>query len=210
MLFIFVGLSGAFFVENYRDSREDRRRAEFLAGALYQDLVETSRFQQFLSRRIDEGLRAFEERRARGERPVPFVIEIRGARTPNRMWEMAADLGLGEMEDVDLTFELAFFYNERNGVAENQARYAVFTDEVFWPVALSDTSAFYDPTNGELRGEFQAHMQQLRDARDDLARLSEWTVSLRERLVAAYPGIDTTSPAEIADNRYESSLRSRR
>ncbi len=210
VLLIFVGVSGAFLVESYRDSQEAMERAELIAGALYQDLGEAHQVMEFFVSRIDEGLAAFDARLQSGEHPVPYVFEIRGSRTPPPgVWAMAAEVGLREIEDPGLMFELSFFYNENSGVSDNYSSYADFTDRVFWPLALSDTSAFYDQQTGQLRGDFAAHVQQLRDYRDDVVRLGNWAASLQVQLRTAVPDIAMTPPASIEENRYESSVRQR-
>lgn len=207
MLFIFVGVTAAFFVENYRDRREAGARAVLLAGAIDQDIGDSHRVQAELVRAIDDGLAAFETQVAAGRRPVPYVLEISGAlRPPSGVWESAAEIGLRDFADPDLLFELSYYYSEAQGVADNFVRYSEFTEREFWPVALSDTSRFYGE-DGQLRGEFAAHIQQLRDYRSDIARQLEWGADLRTRLRVEFPGVQSV-PTE-SGSIYESVVRRR-
>lgn len=207
MLFIFVGVTAAFFVENYRDRREAGARALLLAGAIDQDIGDSQRVKTALVRAMDDGLAAFEAQLAAGRRSVPYVLEISGSlRPPSGVWESAAEIGLRDFADPDLLFELSYYYSEAQGVADNFVRYSEFTERSFWPVALSDTSSFYDE-EGRLQGEFAAHLQQLRDYRADIARQLEWGGELRERLRVEFPGIQAL-PTE-SGSMYESVVRRR-
>jgi len=189
MLFIFLGVSAAFLVDDYRDRREASQRAVLLAGAIHQDIGDSLRVQAELVSEIEKGLAAFEAGLAAGRRPVPYVLEISGAlRPPSGVWESAGEIGLRDFADPDLLFELSYYYSETQGVADNFIRYTEFTEYEFWPVALSDSAGFYDE-DGELRGEFMAHIQQLRDYRSDIVRQLEWGAELRERLRADFPDL---------------------
>lgn len=207
MLFIFVGVSAAFLVEDYRDRREAAERAVLLAGAIHQDIGDSQRVQAELVRAIDDGLSTFEAKLAAGQRPVPYVLEISGAlRPPSGVWESAGEIGLRDFADPALLFELSYYYSETQGVADNFVRYSEFTEREFWPVALSDTSRFYGE-NGQLRGEFAAHIQQLRDYRSDIARQIEWGADLRERLRVEFPGLQLA--VTESSSMYESVVRPR-
>ena len=210
MLFIFTGVMAAFLVEDYRDSREATQRSELIAAALYQDIADNHQVMNTFVGRIDQGLADYAAQVDNGLKPVPFVFEIRGSLTPPPgVWEMAGEVGIRELADPGLLFELSFFYSETQGVSENFVRYTEFTEQVFWPVALSDTTLFYEPETGLLRGDFAAHLQQLRDYRADLVRLVAWAGSLQEQLQATVPGIVTTAPSSVAENRYNESFRVR-
>lgn len=207
MFFIFVGVTAAFFVENYRDRREARGRAVLLAGAIDQDIGDSRRVRTELVRAIDEGLATFEARLAVGQRPVPYVLEISGSlRPPSGVWEAAAEIGLRDFADPDLLFALSYYYGETQGVADNFVRYSEFAEREFWPVALSDTSRFYCE-DGRLRGEFAAHIQQLRDHRSDITHLMAQGDNLRERLRVEFPGVK--APRGESASIYESVVRRR-
>jgi hypothetical protein len=189
MLFIFLGVTAAFLVDDYRDRREASERAVLLAGAIHQDIGDSLRVQTELVSAIEEGLVAFEGQLAAGQRPVPYVLEISGAlRPPSGVWQSAGEIGLRDFADPGLLFELSYYYSESQGVADNFVRYNEFSEREFWPVALSDPSRFYDD-NGALRGEFLAHIQQLRDYRSDIAHQIEWGADLQERLEVEFPGL---------------------
>jgi len=207
MLFIFVGVTAAFVVDDYRDRREAAARAVLLAGAIYQDIGDTRRVLAELVTAMDAGLGAFEAELAMGRQPVPYVLEITGAlRPPSGVWESAGTVGLRDFADPSLLFELSYYYSESQGVAENFVRYTALTEREFWPVALSDSSRFYGE-DGELRGEFKAHLQQLRDYRSDIARQLQWGAELQERLMTEFPGLEPASTA--GSSPYGSVLRHR-
>lgn len=206
MVFIFVAVTAAFLLDDYRDRREGAARAVLLAGAIHQDIADSRRVQMQLVAAIDSGLAAFEAHVADGHRPVPYVLEINGSlRPPAGVWESAGAIGLRDFADPALLFQLSFYYSELQGVADNFVRYAEFTERGFWPFALSDTLQFYQQ-DGRLRGQFAAHLQQLRDYRSDLAHQIDWGVSLQERLQAEFPRMQTTP---VTGSVYGSVLRAR-
>lgn len=179
MVFIFVAVTAAFLLDDYRARREGAARAVLLAGAIHQDIADVRRVQMQMVAAIDSGLGAVEAHLADGQRPVPYVLEITGSlRPPAGVWESAGAVGLRDFADPALLFELSFYYGELQGVGDNFARYAEFTEKEFWPLALSDTLQFYEQ-NGRLRGRFAAHRQQLLDYRSDLTHQIDWGVSLR-------------------------------
>lgn len=187
MLFIFLGVTAAFLVDDFRDRREASQRAVLLAGAIHQDIGDSLRVLAEIASAIEKGLSDFEAGLAAGQHPVPYVLEIRGAlRPPSGVWESAGEIGLRDFADPDLLFELSYYYSESQGVADNFVRYAEFTEREFWPVALSGSSGFYGE-DGELLGKFKAHIQQLRDYRSDIVRQLEWGAELQERLRADFP-----------------------
>jgi len=196
MLFIFVGVTAAFLVDDHRDRREAAARAVLLAGAIHQDIGDSRRVQAELVAAMDAGLGAFEAQIAMGRQPVPYVLEITGAlRPPSGVWESAGTIGLRDFADPSLLFELSYYYSESQGVADNFVRYSEFTEREFWSVALSDSSRFYGE-DGQLRGEFKAHLQQLRDYRSDIASQMEWGAELQERLRTEFPGLESPSMAD--------------
>jgi len=206
MVFIFVGVSAAFLLENYRDRREGAARATLLAGAIHEDIADSRRVLTQMVAAIDSGVANFEARLADGQRPVPYVLEITGSlRPPTGVWESAGAIGLRDFADPSLLFELSYYYSEHQGVGENFVRYAEFTEREFWPLALSDTLQFYQE-DGRLRGQFVAHLQQLRDYRSDLLHLIEMGVSLQERLRVEFPRLQS---AEARESPYGSVLRVR-
>jgi len=207
MLFIFVGVTAAFLVDDYRGRREGAARAVLLAGAIHQDIGDSRRVWAELVTAMDAGLDAFEAQIAAGRQPVPFVLEITGAlRPPSGVWESAGAIGLRDFADPSLLFELSQYYNESQGVADNFVRYSEFTEREFWPIALSDSSRFYGE-DGQLLGEFKAHLQQLRDYRSDIAGQLEWGVELQERLRTEFPGLESASMA--GSSIYGSTVRHR-
>ena len=207
MLFIFVGVTAAFLVDDYRDRREASARAVLLAGAIHRDIGDMRRAQTELVTAIDSGLTAFEDQMAAGQRPVPYVLQVSGSlKPPAGVWQSAPEIGLRDFADPALLFELSYYYSETQGVADNFVRYSEFTDREFWPVALSDSSGFYQE-DGQLRGEFKAHVQQLRDYRSDLAGQVDWGARLQDRLRAEFPGLESANRAH--PSVYGSTLRQR-
>ncbi len=146
---VFVGVSAAFVVDNYRDGREALQRADQLASALYRDLTHFSAASVEYVKGIQGGLDAFRQAVAAGKRPAPFVLRVSGAEgAPTEVWEAAMQSGAGDVLDPELVIELATLYHEIGGETSKYIRYAEFTERQVWPLMISDTTAFYDRGSG--------------------------------------------------------------
>lgn len=183
LLIVFVGVYGAFWVDNYRDQREQEQSAALLAEALRRDLRDnievTGRFVEM----IDAGLGQWEEQRARGETPPPFVFRIYGAEVPPvATWEAALQAEAAKLFEPSLLFDLGFFYNEITGVAHRYIRYAEFTEAEVLPRLKPGGAGFYSEDGQQLLPRFAAHMDRLREYRDFMANTLDWTACLAKRL----------------------------
>jgi hypothetical protein len=185
---IFIGVSAAFIVDNYREGLEAKHRAEVLATALIGDLDKFAVAGGAYSSGIHQGLADFDAARAAAGRPVPYTLRVPGAEGPPvDVWEAAMQSGAGEVIDQDLVLELASLYHEIGGQASKYMRYAEFTERNVWPIEAGDTAAFYDPRTGSLRPEFRAHMRQAAEIADDIGRSSERAAVLARRIASRYP-----------------------
>lgn len=185
---VFVGVSAAFVVENFREDRRERRHAVQLAAALYGDLTAFAEASSAYIDGVRAGLAAFEQARAEGGIPVPFTLRVHGAEGPPiDVWEAAMQSGAGEVLDPRLVLELAAFYHELSGASSKYVRYAGFTEREVWPLTFGDTAAFYDRGTGALKPVFRAHLELLDEIVADLVAVQARAGVLAERVAALYP-----------------------
>jgi hypothetical protein len=193
---IFIGVTAAFFVENYREQAQMENRADQLAAGLHAD-VTGFRFRVGLY--IDEirgGIAEFRAAQTAGGRPVPFVLRVPGAEgAPVQVWEAAMQSGAGEVLDPDVVLELANLYHEIDGETPKYERYAVFTEQEIWPLIAGDTAAFYDP-RGRLLPRFEAHLRQLDEIVMDLDRLLDLADAAARLLEERYPDVAKATPVK--------------
>lgn len=183
LFIVFIGVSAAFAVENYRDARNEDERRQAVYRALDRELMQMAETHgPVLQRQMTQQLEAWDRAIAKGERPLPPDFRIRDAeRPPTGVWEAAAATGTIDLIEPELMFELARFYMRAESAGDLYQRYASSAQADVWPHLAEGPSAFWEP-NGELRHEIAAHVQRLRDFRDRQGKLSVQAKSLREKL----------------------------
>jgi hypothetical protein len=183
LFIVFVGVSAAFAVENYRDARNEDSRREAIYRALDRELMQMAEtIGPVLQRQMTEQLEAWDRAIARGEKPLPPNFRIPDAeRPPTGVWKAATATGTIELIEPELMFELARFYMRADSAGDLYQRYATSAQVDVWPHLAEGPSAFWKP-DGELRYEIAAHVQRLRDFQDRQGKLSGQAKSLREKL----------------------------
>lgn len=179
---VFIGVTAAFAMENWRsDATEQRYRSQMVA-ALSQSIEGLAAHNQDIQHMIERDVGAFDAALARGERPAPPVYRERGAERPPRAFDGIVATGVARALSPDLYFKLVEYFNRVDSWGDRYARYAVFTEERVLPnMNDDDTSAFYTP-NGELRSEYREYVNRLRDLGELSKLLAENAVSMRAEL----------------------------
>jgi len=158
VLGVFLGIQ----VSNWNEARIEQQRSAVMLDAFRSELGDYVGVTNSFIAEVTKGLDAFDAARARGERPVPYFLRVRGSdRPPKPVWQVAEQSGLGDMLRPDLTFELGFFYSEVDGISDKFARYSEFVDSQVL-AHLGQPGDFYD-ANGNLKPEYQQNMQRLRE-----------------------------------------------
>lgn len=184
LLVIFVGVSAAFVVENYRDSRN--QSAEFhqaMAGVIAELTRTETRAPEFadtITARITE----WENADRTGKRAIPGYYRIPGAtHPPSAAWSTAVTSGLVRLIEPKLRTELGYFYSEFVGIHDNYDRYNQFTEREVLPRVALGPDGFYGP-DGHLLPQFRVHMDLQNEFASDLRKLSMQARDLRLRLEA--------------------------
>ena len=183
LFIVFIGVSAAFAVENYRDARQQDMRREAVYRALDRELKQMAETHgPFIQRQMSQDLAAWDQALARGEKPLPPAFRIPDAeRPPTGAWSAAVATGSIELVEPELFFELARFYTRANSVGDLYQRYSTAAQADVWPRLKKGPAAFWGP-DGDLRYEIEAHVQRLRDFRDGQGKLSREAKILREKL----------------------------
>lgn len=186
LFIVFVGVSAAFAVENYRDARQQDMRREAVYRALDRELKQMAETHgPLLQRRMTQDLAAWDQALARGKKPLPPAFRIPDAeRPPTGAWSAAVATGSIELVEPELFFELARFYTRANSVGDLYQRYSTAAQADVWPQLRKGPAAFWE-ADGDLRYEIEAHVQRLRDFRDRQGKLSQEAKILREKLERA-------------------------
>lgn len=180
LVIIFVGVTAAFALEDYRESREERQYRERMVGGLRASLNDIVTHQSEIEREIDAKLAAFDLALRRGEQPVlPVYREPGGERPPVRVWDGLVATGAARSLDPQMFFRLARFYGRADSSGDRYQRFNTFAENRVLP-HLSQPAVFYDA--GKLRPEYAAYVERLRDFREDGHELIVQARQLRDAL----------------------------
>ena len=177
---IFVGLQ----VDDWNQARSREARSDRVIEAIRKDVEDRLIVQVRFRVEIEAGLDAWQEARAGGLTPPPFVFRIDGAESaPDGIWQTLTQEGLVDLMEPSLVFDLGFYYSEARGMGLRYVRYAEFTEaEVLpWLGRADETAHFYD-SDGVMKPRFRAHMERLRELGDMWATLLSWEECLLGRL----------------------------
>jgi hypothetical protein len=183
LFIVFVGVSAAFWVENYRDARAEHQRRQAVYSALDRELTQMAethgpRFQSEMTRE----LKAWDDAVARGERPIPPTFHLPGAeRPPTGVWDAAVATGSIELIDPELFYELARFYNRADSAGMLYQRYSEGAQTYIWPHLADGQKAFWG-SDGRPREEVLVSIQRLRDFQQRQGELGREAWQLRAKL----------------------------
>ena len=182
LVVIFVGVSAAFVVENYRDNRN--QASEFhqaLSGVTAELNRHEARAREFADG-ISAKIREWEDAARDGKRAIPGYYRIPGAtHPPIAAWNTMVSSGLVRLIEPKLRTELGYFYSEFSGVHDNYDRYNQFTEREVLPRLAAGPDAFYGP-DGRILAIFRVHMDLQQEFAIDLRDLSRKAHDLRTRL----------------------------
>jgi hypothetical protein len=183
LLAIFAGVSSAFFVENYREELEDQERREEITAVLMRELHTYVDRAPFVTREMSRRLDDWEAERLGGSRQPPAYYREPAAETPpTAVWAATVSSGGVNLLESDLFYDLAFFYHRLASVSQRYIRYNTFTEREVLSRLKVGPEAFYGTSTGELGAEFQSHMDQLGEIRDELSALTAIGNDLISRL----------------------------
>jgi hypothetical protein len=168
---IFLGVSAAFVVENYRETLGQREELHQAVAGIIAELehyeTRSVQYADAFNAAIERWAAADRE----GRRVVPGYFRIPGApHPPSAAWNTAVTSGIARMLDPKLRVELGYFYNEFVGIHDNYDRYNQFTEREVLPRLADGPDAFYG-ADGKLLPIFRVHMNLQNDFAADLRRL---------------------------------------
>jgi len=172
LFIVFVGVSAAFAVDDYRSAREQDQRRQAIYQALDHELAQMAQTRgPALQREMTQELASWDAAIARGERPMPPTFRIPGAeRPPTGVWDAAVATDSIELVNPELFYELARFYNRAQSAGDLYQRYASGAEVDIWPRLREGPSAFWPER--KLSPEVAADVQRLREFRERQGELS--------------------------------------
>lgn len=163
IVIIFIGVTGAFALEAVRQEREDAAYRSGMIAALIPTFNDLERHNLLFEHETGSKIAAFDAALARGERPkLPIYRETGGERPPSRAWDGIVATGVSKALPPELYYELSRFYTRQESFGERYVRYAAMTEQQILTLG-PEQRGIYDPASGELKPEYAAYVDRLRD-----------------------------------------------
>jgi len=191
---VVVGVYTAVWIEGLQRKAETSKRTTQIIETLREDLRDSARVETGFARTIDKGLAQWKVDFDAGRMPPPYFFRVPGSETPPPYtWDTLLQMGLGDLLDPPLVFELGFYYSERAGVGRKYLRYIAKVEDQILPLMRGESSVFYVADGSRLKPEFAASMDRLREWKLETRKNHEWAICLDERLNApTEPGASCT------------------
>ena len=172
MILVFVGVSAAFWLNNYQQHEQDAKQRDRILASLERTLREGIASGQVNAVKQEQERAEFQRALDAGEMPPlrPYVFT-----TDYSPGDFAALLQAGGVQLLDVETLMALRNDEsviRWGLSRLQ-RYQKLSDELIVPNLAQDTSFFYDPATRKLRKPFEMYPEALQATvqfADDLDR----------------------------------------
>lgn len=179
---IFLGVTAAFIVENYRENLSQREELRQAVAGLSTELERyETRSVQFADA-FDAAIEKWKAAERQGQRAVPGYYRIPGAsHPPISAWTTTVNSGIARMMEPTLRRDLGFFYSEFVGIHDNYDRSSQFTEREILPRLAAGPDAFYGP-DGKLLPMFRVHMDLQTEFAAELRKLAQMAHDLRLRL----------------------------
>jgi hypothetical protein len=160
LVLVFVGVSAAFWLNNYQQHQQDEERRDRILASIEQTLREGIESGKTESPKEERGVAEFRSALDAGDMPPlrPFVFT-----TDYSPGDIATLLQSGGVQLLDVKTLTALRELEsviRWGLS-NMQRYQKLSDELIVPNLDQDISFFYDPGTKRLRKRFEIYPQAL-------------------------------------------------
>jgi hypothetical protein len=182
VVIVFIGVTAAFALESARQNREEAAYRKQMIAALIPILDDTIVHDREFEASVDQKLRTFDRALARGEHPsLPIYRESGAERPPTRVWDGIVSTGAAKALDPNLFFDLARYYNRLDSFGERYIRYNDFTEQRVFPLG-KDQRGIYGSRTGQLKPEYAAYVDRLRDLDQVAKELDGLAADLKVRL----------------------------
>jgi len=187
LIFIFLGLYGAFLLERMHDNDMDLLRKHQIIKALVGEFEgyeeELSVAYETLS---DAYATPFFSKYAGGEKPFPIQVQYGSiARVNTGIWEALLQSGI-EVLEIELIQKIQTFFKKLQDFLDLFARFESLNTTYILPEADRNASFFYEEEGIELRDKYKWYANQLFDISTNLGQLAMDAVEthqiLREKL----------------------------
>ena len=191
LVFVFLGMYGAFLLERMHDDDMDLLRKRQILQALVDEFEDYEKELGSASSSLDEayGVPFFTAYGA-GEKPFPKPIPYGGMGSVNTgIWEAMLQSGGIEVLEVEVIQQVQVFFKKLQDLLDLYSRFERLTEQMILPEMDQEVNYFYQAEGRELRDKYKWYVNSLFTIGMSLRSLSEQAASTKMVLLDEYEKI---------------------
>ena len=199
LVFVFLGLYGAFLLERMHDNDMDLLRKKQILQALVDEFANYEDELSSASHSLDEGYGIpFFTAYSSGEKPFPSPIPFGGMGSVNTgIWEAMLQSGGIEVLEVGMIQEVQGFFKKLQDLLDLYSRFERLSENMILPQMDQSVEYFYEPDSTELRNKYKWYVNSLFTVGMSLRELSQLASSTKKLLFQEY---ENTFGENLNDN----------
>ena len=184
LVFVFLGLYGAFLLERMHDDDMDQLRKRQILQALVDEFANYEDELGRASHSLDEGYGIpFFTSYSNGEKPFPSPIPFGGMGSVNTgIWEAMLQSGGIEVLEVEMIQEVQGFFKKLQDLLDLYSRFERLSENLILPMMDESVDYFYEPESTELRNKYKWYVNSLFTVGMSLRELSAQAGKTKELL----------------------------
>jgi hypothetical protein len=188
LLFVFIGMYGAFLLERMHEESLDDLRHKQILQALIDEFGDYEKELSDFSTWLDEGYAdKFFLQYSMGEKPYPPIIPSGGMGNVNTgIWEAMLQSGGIELLEMEMILEIQEFFKKLQDVLDLYSRFERLTENLILPESDRNASFFYEEEGIALRNKYKWYVNSLFTIGTSLREMSTQAGETKKLLVSEF------------------------
>jgi len=199
LVFVFLGLYGAFLLERMHDDEMDQLRKRQILQALVDEFANYEDELSRASHSLDEGYGVpFFTSYSNGEKPFPSLIPFGGMGSVNTgIWEAMLQSGGIEVLEVEMIQQVQGFFKKLQDLLDLYSRFERLSENLILPMMEESVDYFYECNSTELKDKYKWYVNSLFTVGMSLRELSIQAKMTKGLLSREYEEISRGSVKKI-------------
>ena len=209
LLFVFIGMYGAFLLERMHEENLDDLRHKQILQALIDEFGDYEKELSDFSTWLDEGYAdKFFREYSMGKKPYPPIIPSGGMGNVNTgIWEAMLQSGGIELLEMEMILEIQEFFKKLQDVLDLYSRFERLTENLILPESDKNASFFYEVEGIALRNKYKWYVNSLFTIGTSLREMSTKAGETKKLLVSefqkSFPKEKLSTEVESAETEVE-------
>jgi len=160
LLVVFMGVSSAFLLDKYRETKRNKKLKQQIEVSMLKDLSESAEVLRqalpFLKKDVDDFTKAYEQSKTPELHPGFSATGF-----DSGFWEVILQAGGLELLDVEFIYKVENLLTLGRGLTERVQRYQQLSNQVLIPNADKEISEFYDLETKKLKRKYQWYYEEI-------------------------------------------------